>query len=306
LASATCRKLGLAYDLAMTRFVFLTDTHLGARNHEGYRQQPRHIDRLPVLLQALDAWICAQDKPVAFALHGGDMVETTSAALVKAATETFRLSVPIYLSLGNHDLTTPGAPSLWLHTAPDFFPGEGPAFTLHGEGWRLHVLPSQWGDTPYLWDGTQQPHILPEHLARLESALLAEPDVAHLICTHAEVAGVPPEQTGFEEVYHAPSCEIRDIVVDLGTRYSQLKGVFGGHNHINTHSVVAHAHAVTASAFTETPFEFKLVEVTRDRFAMRTIALLPAVRFGIDYRWDKTFVQGRACDRAFCDAEFEP
>jgi hypothetical protein len=285
----------------MTRFIYLTDTHLGASNVEGYRQQPRYADRLPVLLNHLDAWIHAQDEPVAFVLHGGDMVEAASPALIQAAAETFNLSVPVVLSLGNHDLTTPDALDLWLRLAPAFFPGGDPAFELSGEGWKLHGFPSQWCDVPYFWDEVQEPHLLPEHLARLERALVAEPDVMHLLCTHAEIAAVPPEQTGFDAPYHVPASGLRDTIMDLIARYPQIKGVFGGHSHINTHGIVAHAHAVTASAFTETPFEFKLVEVTRDRLMMQTVALLPTTGFGIDYRWDKTFVQGRPCDRGFDD-----
>jgi hypothetical protein len=287
----------------MTRFIFLTDTHLGAANDEGYRQQPRYVDRLPDLLHCLDTWIRKQDEPVAFILHGGDMVDMASQPLLEAAAEAFRLSVPVYLSLGNHDLTTPDALDRWLHTAPEFFPGEDPAFTLSGEGWQLHVVPSQWGDIPYFWDEVQRPHILPAHLARLEAALLAEPEMAHLLCTHAEVVAVPPDQTGFDDLYHAPSPDLRSIVVDLVERYPQIKGVFGGHSHINTRGTVAHAHGITASAFTETPFEFKLIEITRERFAMQTIALLPHIGFGADYRWDKTFVQGRLRDRTFDSPE---
>ena len=286
----------------MTRFVYLTDTHIGATNTAGYRQQPRYADQLPVLLACLDDWIRAQEEPVAFMLHGGDMVETASPVLVQAAAATFRLSVPVYLSLGNHDLTTRSALDLWLQEAPEFFPEGDPAFTLSGEGWHLHVVPSHWCDIPYFWEDTQQPRILPEHLARLEVALAAETRATHLLCTHAEIVGVPPEQTGFDMPYHAPPPGLRDEVRDLIARYPQIKGVLGGHSHINTHGLVAQAHAVTASAFTETPFEFKLVEVTRDQLRMQTVSLLSAAGFGTDYRWDKTFVQGRPCDRAFDDA----
>ena len=301
----TCGNQSLAYDPAMTRFIFLTDTHLGARNDAGYRQQPRYVDRLPILLDRLEIWIRAQEKPVAFVLHGGDMVESASPELLQAAAETFRLSVPVYLSLGNHDLTTSDALRRWLSVAPQFFSDGDPVFTLSGEDWRVHVVPSQWCEVPFFWDEVQQPHLLPEHRAWLEAALVAEPGIAHLLCTHAATLGVPPAQTGFDAPYHAPSPDLRNTIVDLVHRYPQIKGVLGGHNHINTHGTIAQTHTITASAFSETPFEFKLIEVSRDRFTMRTLALLPAVRFGVDYRWDKTFVQGRACDRGFGELETE-
>jgi hypothetical protein len=73
----------------------------------------------------------------------------------------------------------------------------------------------------------------------------------------------------------------------------------GGHNHINTHGNIEGCHVVTASAFTEVPFEFKVIEVTAEGCAMMTVALWPYLDVAVDYNWDKTFVQGRACDRAF-------
>jgi hypothetical protein len=86
-------------------------------------------------------------------------------------------------------------------------------------------------------------------------------------------------------------------VADLLQRYPQLRGVLGGHNHINTHGSVHQAHVVTGSAFVETPFEFKVVDVSGAGWSMRTVALLPQVPFRAEYDWDRTFVQGRACDR---------
>ena len=86
-------------------------------------------------------------------------------------------------------------------------------------------------------------------------------------------------------------------MTDLLRRYPQLKGVLGGHNHINTHAVLEQAHLITGSSFVETPFEFKAIQVSRGGWSMRTVALLPAVGFATDYDWDRAFVQGRWCDR---------
>lgn len=211
----------------------------------------------------------------------------------------FRLSVPVYLALGNHDVTRRDAAEFWLTEARRLFPDGGFVTTLKGDGWMLHVIPTQWCETPYLWEQAQHPHFLPEHLARLEQALAAHPDTVHLLCTHGEVLAVPPEQVGSRDAYHAPLPSYTETVTDLLRRYPQLRGVLGGHNHINTHGVVRQAHLVTGSAFVETPFEFKVVDVNRDGWSMRTVALLPEVEFRAAYDWERTFVQGRACDRAF-------
>ena len=290
---------------AMARFIFLTDTHLGAINDVGYTQQPRRADQLPALLSLLDAWIVRDaavqrmggGEAITFVLHGGDMVDDATPEFVGAAAATFRLSVPVYLALGNHDLTRRDAAEIWLTEARRFFPEGGCVTTLEGDGWMLHVIPTQWCDTPYLWEQEQRPHLLPEHLAGLERALAAQADALHLLCTHGEVLGVPPEQTGRREPYHAPLAPYTATITDLLHRYPQLRGVLGGHNHINTHGVVGQAHLATGSAFVETPFEFKVIEVSRAGWSMRTVALLPQVSFRATYDWDRTFVQGRACDR---------
>ena len=60
----------------------------------------------------------------------------------------------------------------------------------------LHVVPTQWCDRPYLWEQEQRPHFLREHLMHLKRALAARPEALHLLCTHGEVLGVPPDQVG--------------------------------------------------------------------------------------------------------------
>lgn len=284
----------------MTRFLFLTDTHLGATNDVGYTQQPQYADRLGELVALLNDWIAAQGgDSIDFVLHGGDMVDVVTGGTLAAARETFALSVPVRLALGNHDLTAPDSAALWLSAAPLFFPGGQPAYSLSGAGWMLHVLPTQWCDVPYSWTDVQNPHFLPEHLANLEATLAQYPGLVHLICTHAEVLPVPAVQIGRSGPYHPPLLSYRNLVAALVHRFPQIKAVIGGHNHINTHGFLGGAHVVTASAFTEAPFEFKVFEIGPDRFAMETVSLMPCVSFRANYNWDKTFVQGRRCDRAF-------
>jgi DNA repair exonuclease SbcCD nuclease subunit len=288
----------------MTRFIYLTDTHLDAVAGQGYHQQPRYADRLPMLLSALDAWIAVDARrtdrdPITFVLHGGDMVDRATPETLRRARETFRLRVPVYLSLGNHDLTAPAALNLWQTEAPCFFPDGAPAYTVPLDGGMLHVMPTQWCDTPYFWDDTQRPHWLPDHQAALEARLARDPELVHVVCTHGEVLPAPPAQTGMRDPYHAPPEAYVEQVLAPARRYPQLRCVLGGHNHINTYRLIGATHVATASAFTETPFEFKVVEVTAGSLAMTTVALWPEVGFPAAYDWERTFVQGRACDRGF-------
>jgi 3',5'-cyclic-AMP phosphodiesterase len=227
------------------------------------------------------------------------MVDAVSAGTLAAARAMFDLRVPLYLSLGNHDLTQPDSEAMWLSEAPDFFPGGQLAYSLSGVGWMLHVLPTQWCATPYIWLDEQEAHFLLEHLVHLEATLAQHSELVHLICTHAEVMPVPADQIGQPEPYHPPLQSYQSVVKSLICRFPQVKAIIGGHNHINTHGFLSTAHAVTGSAFTEAPFEFKVFEINADHLSMETVSLMSRVSFRADYDWDKTFVQGRRCDREF-------
>lgn len=260
----------------MTRFLYIADTHLGAVQGQGYCQQPRYAQRLPALLDALTRWMEARPElEISFVLHGGDMVDSVDPGALRQAGEVFRLPVPVCLSLGNHDLTSRDAVELWRTVVPCLFPQGRLAFTLECDGWMVHSVPTQWCDEHYYWEEAQQPHLSVEDLAWLEAALAAHPDMAHLVCTHGAFVGVPTAQTGFDTAYHVPPVAWTATLLRLIRCYPQLKVVFGGHTHINSHVRITQAHLVTASAFVETPFEFKLVEVTPERFTLETVSLLP-------------------------------
>jgi len=253
---------------------------------------------LPELVALLDAWI-QQDSGIDFVLHGGDMVDAASVENIRAARSMFQLSVAVYLCLGNHDLTGENALDLWLAEAPVFFPEQAPAFAVRSADCFVHVVPVQWCDTPYFWSEEQRPHFLPEHLDRVRAVVADNPDVAHILCVHADVFGIPQEQTGFDDVYHPPLKAYTQTVLDFVRRHPQICCVLSAHNHINSCVVRDGVPFVTGSAFAETPFEFKVIEVGTGDVTMTTYDLLPDVLFKALYNYDKTFVQGRKKDRAF-------
>lgn len=279
------------------RFVYIADSHVGAGD-AGYRQQPRYADRLSELAALLDAWI-QRAGDIDFVLHGGDMIDATSVGTIRAAWEIFRLSVPVYLCLGNHDLTKKNALDVWLAEAPAFFPDGAPVFTIRSPECVVHVVPTQWCDVPYFWRDEQRPHFLPGHLARVGAAVAAEPGAVHILCTHADVMGILPEQTGFASVYHPPVAAYTQTLMDFVRGRPDVRCVLAAHNHINSSVAQDGVQWITASAFAETPFEFKVVEVTCDGIRMTTHNLADDVAFKTEYDYDKTFVQGRQKDRAF-------
>jgi hypothetical protein len=284
----------------MTRFIYIADTHVGAAK-EGYHQQPCYAEHLPALLRSLDNWI--QRHPgIDFVLHGGDMVDQVSVDSVKTARSWFALSVPVYLCLGNHDMTHPDAGAIWLGEAPDFFIKESLNFNIPGDAGQIHVMPNHWCETPVYWDGQHlSPRFATEQLAYFDKLETTGMGLTHLICMHSELAAVPTAQTGFKEPYHQPSPAFASPLLDFIQKNRNIRCFLSGHNHINSCVPLrdSGAYAVTVSAFTETPFEFKVVDWHYDSITMRTENLLSECGFQADYDYNKTFVQGRLKDRTF-------
>jgi len=281
----------------MTRFIFLADTHFGA-DPIGWHRQPAYPERLGRLLDCLRAWM-EREGPFDFVLHGGDMVDSGAPENIRDAAEAFRFPVPVRLCLGNHDLSSQGALETWLADAAEFFPNGGPDYSVDCGDFALHVMPNQWEDRPYLWEDLQDPRFLPEQLARVRAAVSGRPDVAHMLCTHTPVMGVPVEQTGLDEPYHQPGEKVTGPVFDLLDACPSVRCVLGGHSHANSNVLRNGVRFVTAAAFMETPFEFKVFEVGPGAMRMRTVSLEGDVGFAAEYDEEKAYVTGRDVDRGF-------
>lgn len=281
----------------MTRFIFLSDTHLGG-TRDAWHQQPFYPERLPELLGYLRDWMAAH-APVDFVLHGGDMVHEATPANLAAAQKLFRLPAPVYLCLGNHDLTGEGALPAWLKTAPEFFPGGLPEFCHDAHGCSLYAMPSHWQERPYSWEDEQTPQFRPDQVRAYNAARAARPGGIDFFCTHSPVMGVPIEQTGLDEPYHAPPQRFVRETVGILERSNRTRCALGGHSHI--HSCVERdgIRFVTTGSFVETPFEFKRFEVGDAEIRMTTHSLHDRVTFDAPVDREKAYVMGRPMDRAF-------
>jgi len=144
----------------MTRFIFIADTHCGS-TEKGYQQQKRYPDNIPGIIEKLDDWI-RQDASIDFVLHGGDMIDFTSKENILNAVKFFSLSVPVYLCLGNHDLTKEDALDMWLTYAPSFFPEGKPNYVIRHKDITVYVIPNHWCEHPYYWEEELFPHFREE------------------------------------------------------------------------------------------------------------------------------------------------
>lgn len=281
----------------MTRFLYIADTHLGASSM-GYQQQAGYPERLPEILAAVKDGLAA-DPRLAFVLHGGDMVDAATDRNLAAAVQAFDWPVPVYLCLGNHDLSAPDALERWLTLAPAFFPQGRPEYRIETGECVIHVVPNHWEDRPYRWEAVQRPHFSAGQLERLAAGLRLSSHVPHFILTHSPVYGAPMAQTGFAAPLHAPDEAFTATVTALAAQHGNLRCVLGAHNHLNLCVANQGVHFVTASALVETPFELKRFEVDANAITMSTLSLASGVGGDAAYDAAKAFVQGRPEDRAF-------
>ena len=280
----------------MTRFIYLSDTHWG-NNNPGYTMQHTQPNRLPELLAALEEWIKTHGT-IDFILHGGDMIDSTNPKNIDFIAQAFELSVPVYLCLGNHDLTCENALEIWLDRAPHFFQGAA-NFSIETSDCLLHVVPNQWGPMPYYWDGLQEPHFSVEQEQFINNGLERDLRRVHILSTHSPFHGVPIEQSGFKNIYHHPPQTFVERGHSLLKEHHNLQCILGAHSHINTCIEQNGNYLITSSSFVEMPFDFKCINISEGQITMATHCLVDHIDdVGTNhYDFSKTFVQGRTCDR---------
>lgn len=282
----------------MARFIYIADTHLGA-DPMGYQMQEGHPEQLPVIVRALQDLIDAIGG-IDFVLHGGDMIDAASEAAISQAAEVFQVSVPTFLCLGNHDLTHERSLEMWLRLASGFFPDGQPEYTVHVDSCAVHVAPNHWeAERPYYWGTRQEAHFRPEQIHWLSRSLAATRESVSFVATHSPGRGLPVEQTGLDESHHAPPTAFQAELSSLVAGHPHLACVLGAHSHMNMRVQDGGVQYVTVSSLSEVPFECKLFEVDAGTVTLSTHTLAVCLDFAPRYDFDRTYVQGRPCDRAF-------
>jgi hypothetical protein len=140
-------------------------------------------------------------------------------------------------------------------------------------------------------------------MKELAQKLEKYPNSIHFLTTHTSILGIPTDQTGLHFPYFESGQEFTQQIMGFIKKYPQIRGIFHGHTHLNAHVKLKdlNAHFISASAFSESPFDFKVIEVTPSFLSMKTYSLMDKVDFKVEYNFNKTFVQGRYIDRNFAD-----
>lgn len=287
----------------MTRFLFITDTHIGADMME-FHQQIAYPAKVEQLLFSLKELI--DQNSIDFVIHGGDLLDTCQQKFIQEAVNLFRFSVPTYLCLGNHDLDHPNALNIWLSNASQLFKDNSPNYEIVTDTCVIHVIPNQWErGREYYWGSIQDPYFSSEQLKQLESNLQRNSEKVHILVTHSPVFGMSTEQSGLTNVIHEPPAFFQNTIRSIVKRHPHLKLVLSGHNHLNTLKRTKDGIYITGSSFIEAPFEYKMVEVEDSYIKMTTSKINHAkLDFEAKYNHDLSYVQGREQDRS-CLLKFD-
>lgn len=283
----------------MLRFLYITDTHFGA-NPIGFHQQPAYPERMADIIQAIQKEVDRHSAD--FIIHGGDLVDSCRTDLIRHVYSLLKLPVPFYLCLGNHDLDRPDALELWLAHTPKWFIGGSPHYEIVSDSCVVHVVPNHWeSGLEYFWGQKQQPLFSEKQLNRLEQVVQANPNKMHVLVTHSPVFGMSQKQSGLDRIIHDAPESFRQSIEDLTRKYANLKIVLSGHNHLNTLRLTEEAAYVSASSLIETPFEYKLFEITdvEARMTTHSLDLSGLNGFNPEYIENRSYVQGRKQDRGF-------
>jgi len=253
------------------RMLYLTDTHLGAK--EGaWGQQPTCPHLVPAILRDLADWL--RINPVDLVLHGGDLTDTGT---IEQQEETLRIlsdfPAPVRVCLGNHDLGMPDSLSNWLGACGDFFgPGrtDSADYVVDLGSAALIVVTNCWQG-----GGCEPSFHWPED-SKLWSALtdgqyrwisdqldLLRPKPV-ILALHAALYPLPPRLTGEQEPLQVPPGPYVGKIRSFLSDRPQVRLVLSGHCHASCRTPRNGCAYLTTAAFFEPPFQTRLITISDD------------------------------------------
>ena len=277
------------------KLLFITDTHFGGKDLTGYHQQPRYPEQIEELLFNLDKVVKAEE--INLIIHGGDLTDNATPIEISKCARMYSkyLSCPAILALGNHDCLTKECCENFLQYGRYFFPTNSCDSTLIFDDVRIDVLSINWAPNSKYWkieDGSQ-PSLGEEHFTRLSSGNQMLPRV---LVMHSNICPKAIVKDNAIEYIHQPNNNF-DKVASNHIEKFQPKLILTGHTHLNQLDKINNSIIVGASSFVEMPFDYKVIEITKEKLKVKTLSLSDNLSFKGEYYSNKQYVQGTTKER---------
>ncbi len=282
------------------RFAYLTDTHIGC-NETGYCLQARYLGHDARLFEGLSQWLHAQQ--VAFVVHGGDLTDHGTPLEIACASELCSmLNLPVYVSLGNHDLAQPESMQQWRTAGTTghgrFLPDGHDCFAVTAGEVLVVVVTHHWHPhVDHCWVSAepQQPRLSREQVEWLDATLrrTTRPVIA---VTHAPLNDVRGDIRHDEAAFHPPYAPYLATWRELAAEHANLRLVLCGHNHAHSNCDQGTFVSCTTAAFNEVAAQLRLVTITAQAVEVRTFSLAGALGLGGVLAQERAWSVGPSAD----------
>lgn len=211
-----------------------------------------------------------------FIVISGDICSCDDETLSRNAQNLFEtIKVPLYLTGGNHDLSTTGRRKFLLKFFKNYLPRSSFTYSFVHKGILFCVLEISW-----LWhDGTVHPimeqspptdwddhHngirwvIAPKHLRWLQRQSKMAPDLPLILITHCPLLPIP-KRCQFDGYQDSGILTNANEVLQILEKHPKRCVVFSGHMHMNYIEEHRHITQVVTSSLCEYPNEYRIVAV---------------------------------------------
>ena len=269
----------------MWRFVHVSDPHL-ASTRDGVWNNQFLCSMMSDVMACLRHDLTQVDPD--FLLVTGDIVSHRSRdSVIEARDALDGLGVPYYPMGGNHDYYNMESRGWFLEAYDSHLPTPNTVYSFVHKNLRFCVLDPWW-----VWqDNSLMPFpdpeieeqqdtdlrnmrwaLPPEQFVWLESVLNAHPTMATCLAVHYPVLDIP-DRLRQPEYKNAGALENGDLLLNVLSKYPQVKAIFCGHLHTNVITRRNGIAQITTSALPEYPVEYREVRVYEDRMEIHTHGL---------------------------------
>lgn len=248
-------------DSPLYTFAFFTDTHLAEGSAEWMNRKLNGAAAAQLrqtLAELRGEW-------TDFAILGGDMVESGTAAQYAQLSEATRESkMPIYGVMGNHETFQPTSRADMAKHVSGLFPGPNTYYELNKAPLRFIVLDkSYWRNAAgaireYPGEGFSASSITPDQVDWLKSVLARDTKTPTVIVCHFPLFANPSiSSSGYQLV----SWAVADQGTELIARAPNVVAVLNGHTHWNQVGKSKNIAWIQNASFVEWPAMYRVFRV---------------------------------------------